>query len=322
LETIILTEDAFLDAKQRVVNSQLSITMGVFDGLHAGHKALLRQTLSVAEEQDFKSAVLSFDFSSTDLKKRDNHLLTSEETQQALAAASFDYHIIIAFGDKIKSLTPGQYVETLTNVLPIGAITVGTDFHFGRDRTGDVDFLAAYGHKLGYKVYSVPLLEANETKISSRDIETLLRAGDVEEANALLGYTYAMCGYVIHGEQKGRQLGYPTANMSLPAGKITLPNGVYVTRSLVGGSTYDSVTNIGTSPTIKSESEAIVETHIFDFAEDIYGEEIIIYFYKRIRDELKFKSIDALIEQMDHDSAISKQYLATHVQEHEDKEGK
>jgi len=310
LKTIIVTEAEFLAVQAPIMFDQLSITMGVFDGLHRGHQALFKQAVQVAQQQNLKSAVVSFDFSHVALKKRDNHLLTGEETEDILGAQSFDYHIIIQFGPTLVGLSPDRYLDTLTTVLRISAITVGTDFSFGKNRAGDVALLAAYGPKYNYTVYTVPLVEQQNTRISSRDIEQLLRTGDVEAANALLGYTYALCGVVIHGEQKGRQLGYPTANMMLPAGKVVLPYGVYITRVCIEGKSYDAVTNIGISPTIKTEDTAIVETHIFDFSADIYGAEIIVYFYDRIRDEKKFNSIEALKEQMARDTVISKKYLA------------
>jgi len=299
-------------ADKPYITEPLSLTMGVFDGLHCGHQALFNQTIQLATVEGFKSAIISFDFSRIDLKKRDYHLLSAQETEDALANKFFDYHFIIQFGERLKVLQPQAYITQLARLFNVKAITVGTDFYFGHNRAGDVDLLAAYGLKLGYKVYAVPLLEQKAQRISSRTIESLLLAGDVEQANTLLGYTYAMCGRVIHGEQKGRQLGFPTANMTLPAGKIVLPNGVYVSRVQIDDKQYDAVTNIGTSPTIKSEDEAIVETHIFDFAADIYGKELIVYFYYRIRDELKFSSVEALITQMEKDSLVSKEYLAQH----------
>jgi len=308
----MITEEQFLATTTTIITEPLSLTMGVFDGLHCGHQALFKQTIQLATERGYKSAIVSFDFSRVDLKKRDHYLLSAQETEQSLANELFDYHIIIQFGTALQALTPQAYMEQFTSLFNIKAITVGTDFYFGHNRTGDVDVLAAYGLKFGYQVYPIALLEQAERRISSRTIEALLLAGDVEQANVLLGYTYAMCGHVIHGEQKGRQLGFPTANMTLPTGKVVLPNGVYVSRVQIGDKLYDAVTNIGTSPTIKSEERAIVETHIFDFVADIYGQELIVYFYYRIRDELKFSSVDALIAQMKNDSAASRDYLEHH----------
>jgi len=311
LQTIILTEAAFLNGQEPIINERLNITMGVFDGLHCGHQALFKQTVE-ATANGSKSAIVSFDFSQVDLKKRDNHLLTMQEMETELALYTFDYHIVIAFGSALTELIASEYLRQLTRILQIDTITVGTDFVFGNKGAGDIHLLAEYAPKLGYTLYTVPIVAQDAERVSSRLIEQVLLAGDIATANRLLGYTYTMRGRVIHGEQKGRKLGYPTANMTLPVGKVGLPNGVYITQVAIGATLYDAVTNIGTSPTIKNEDEAIVETHIFDFSADIYDKEIVVYFYDRIRDELKFNTIDALTEQMDADSEMSRAYLASH----------
>lgn len=216
----------------------------------------------------------------------------------------------MAFGTRLKALDPETYLKALTTLFDIKAMIVGEDFLFGNDRRGNVATLREYMSTFGYMLYTIPLVTAGGQRISSSRIEQLLIAGELEEANALLGYTYALDGTVIHGEQQGRKLGFPTANMVLPLEKIALPNGVYVVAVAVGQKMYGGATNIGVSPTIKTTGERLVETYIFDFIGDLYGQAITVYFFKRLRDEQKFADITALKQQMEADIEQSKAYLA------------
>lgn len=310
MQVLNLTEIEFLHAEKQLRSEQLILTIGYFDGVHLGHQELFQQTIQTAKKMTCKSAVLTFDFSQlSSMQKRSQHLITEHEKQQILATLGIDYYIKVTFSQKIKAMTPEHFIARLTTLFSIQTIIVGNDFHFGENRSGDTKTLQQLATKYHYTLQALPLIKTAEHKISSSEIEQLIRNGNVEHANVLLGYPYQITGQVIHGEQKGRQLGFPTANMLVLPDKIMLANGVYVVQVIVNGQKYDGMTNIGIAPTVKNISEHIIETNIFDFNQDIYGQTITVSFHKRIRPEQKFAGIEALQTQLKKDVAYSQTYL-------------
>ena len=312
VQIVMVSEKDFVTGKTKQILEPLSLTMGYFDGLHRGHQALFDKTLELAREKQSKSAVLTFTSAPKVATRIDQtHLLTPAETETKLTDAGFDYYIIVEFGADLMQMTPEQYLQQLTTLFDVQTITVGTDFRFGTKRSGTIDTLATYVPTFAYELHALKLVavEGEGSKISSSEIRNLITNGEITKANDLLGYPFSVSGIVITGEQKGRKIGFPTANMLIPQDKVIPANGVYVVEVIVNGKTYGGMTNIGLAPTLKQITEQVIETNIFDFDQDIYGETITVRFYERIRPEKKFAGIHLLIEQLEKDVAFSKKHL-------------
>jgi len=197
----------------------------------------------------------------------------------------------------------------LVKRLQAKAIVVGEDFHFGKNRTGDVMLLKALEKKYGYRTVCIPKVEEKQQRVSSTGIRDLLAKGAVEEANRLLGRPYTVFGEVLHGKKLGRTLGFPTMNLIPPAEKLLPAYGVYVTRTMVDGQWYAGITNIGLRPTVDSDKQVSVETHLFDYDGDLYGKQVEVQFLHFLRPEKKFPDIVSLKEAMNEDFINAKAVL-------------
>ena len=204
---------------------------------------------------------------------------------------------------------PRQFVtEILEGKLKVSTMTIGEDFQFGKDRAGDVAFLAQAGERSGFNVDVVGMVADGGQTISSSRIRSLIEVGSVSDAAALLGSRYRVTGPVIDGDKRGREIGYPTANLRPAERKVTPGNGVYATVTRVDGTDHMSATNVGTRPTFGG-GELLIEAHILDFDGDLYGEEITVEFVERLRPELEFKSVAELLEHMEEDVERSRKIL-------------
>jgi riboflavin kinase/FMN adenylyltransferase len=213
------------------------------------------------------------------------------------------------FDDTLRQVRAAAFVDQLIQYLNMRVVAVGADFAMGYQREGDVAFLQAQGDRMGFEVQVIDLVGANGDKISSTAIRQALEAGDVDSAREWLGRSYALSGSVMQGAQRGRSIGFPTANIALWDAQVIPANGVYASWVHFQGQRYMAATNVGVRPTFDGEG-ITVEPHIMDFDREIYGEELTVTFETRLRDEQRFNGIDALVAQITADVAASRAYLS------------
>lgn len=280
------------------LDDNISLAIGFFDGLHLGHKVLIDEL----KNYNSKKAIITFksDFKSTLKKEELNLLLLDEEKDRMLTTLGIDYEYIFESNEEILKTSKEDFLKYLDNQ-SIKNIVVGEDFTFGKFALGKAGDLLSLNSNIIIK----PLLEINKTKISTTYIKSLLLNNKIDKVNQLLGYDFSISGVVIHGLKNGRKINYPTANINYPLNKFKLNSGVYKTITIVNNREYQSMTNIGTHPTIASLNEDIIESHIFDFNKDIYGKEITIIFKQFIREQKKFNSLDELKNQLNIDKNIA-----------------
>lgn len=287
-------------------------TLGTFDGVHMGHKKIIERLLNSSSPNE-QSLVLTF-FPHPRMvlqKESDIKLLnTIAERTQLLEKAGLQNLIIHPFDQDFSRLTAEEFVKNiLVDVFNIKKIIIGHDHRFGRNRTANIDDLILYGKEYGFEVEQISAQEIDEVSISSTKIRNALNEGKIALANEYLGYNYCFSGTVVHGKKLGRTIGFPTANLKIEESYKLIPAiGVYAVKCLVGNQTINGMLNIGTNPTVEGQGISI-ETHLFDFNGDIYGQKITIELIKRIRDEQKFSSIEALKLQLEKDQLFAESFL-------------
>ena len=285
------------------------ISLGKFDGIHAGHH-LLMEALADGKKRGLKSVVFTFSISP---KMHFDHelkmLTTDEEKMLLLEEAGVDYVIECPFNEAIMHMKAEDFLKMLTEKIAIREIAAGTDFRFGYQRSGDYRLLEKCAGKYGYRVTIYEKKQFEGADISSTRIRELLAGGEIEKANELLGYEYFFYGKVIHGNELGRTISAPTANLLPSPDKLLPPFGVYAAHVKVGEKEYQGIANIGRKPTVKGNYPAGVETFIFDFRENIYGQAIKVSLCGYIRPEQKFRSLEELKAQMEKDIAVCRKIL-------------
>lgn len=290
--------------------------IGNFDGVHLGHRAVIERTRALAASRGAPSAVLTFEPHPADYfagRPVVFRLTPFAEKAGAIRALGVDGGVFLSFDAALAGLSAEAFIEdVLVRSLDIGAAVVGWDFHFGKGRSGSPAFLASAGERFGFAVDVVPKVEAPDSSgtevISSTSVRRALEQGDVAGAATRLGRPYSVAGIVIGGQRLGRTLGVPTANLALePTNRLA--HGVYAVRASVEGRTHDGVASFGVRPTVDNGAP-LLETYLFDFDADIYGREMRVEFVARIRDELKFDSLDALKTEMARDMARARAILA------------
>ena len=288
------------------------IALGNFDGLHRGHQAVLAKTRAVAQDIGRKAAFLTFEpHPRRFFRPQDPLFCLTPPDVKALIAQSFglDGMITLPF-DAALSQTPARaFIEDLLiGSLGVGGLVIGHDFHFGKGREGSPAMIEAIGQRLGLPVAVVPAFNQDGQPVSSSLIREALRRGDVETAAKMLGYQWLVRGVVRHGDKRGRELGYPTANLHLPP-DCALRYGIYAVRMAVDGVVHQGVASFGSRPTFDDGAPRL-ETFLFDFAGDLYDRVVDVELVGYVREEAKFDSIEALIAQMDQDSAQARAMLA------------
>jgi riboflavin kinase / FMN adenylyltransferase len=287
------------------------IAMGNFDGVHRGHQAVIAAAKDRARSLGKPAAVLTFEphprvfFHPGEALFR----LTDENAKlRLLASTGLDGAIVLTFDATLARLTADDFVsDILVGRFGISGAVIGFNFHFGKNRTGSPDFLAAQGRKFGFAVDVVAPFELNGRPVSSGPIRDALAAGRLDDAAALLGFPWFVSGEVIHGDKRGRELGFPTANLSLDAA-CGLRHGVYAVRVAHGGRRYDGVANFGRRPMFDSGA-VLLEVFLFDFAGDLYGQSIDVAFIAWIREEKMFASVDELVQAVKDDSRRAREAL-------------
>ena len=289
-----------------------AITIGNFDGVHKGHQALFQRVKQLAEELNGESVVVTFDPHPLEVlfpKKAPSFITSHRHKLDLIASCGIDATIVIPFDHKFSRMSAREFVEVvLVEKIGARAIVVGHDYRFGHSREGDIAFLKQLGEQYGFKVETVTGLRVNDTVVSSTAIRQMIASGNIKEANKLLGRFFEVSGAVIPGRKRGVSLGFPTANIRMPA--ITSPRtGVYVVQAEVDGKTYGGAANLGYNPTF-GDTDLSLEAHLFDFDLDIYGKPITVRFIDRLRDELRFSSPDELAAQIRKDVDTAKKILA------------
>ena len=289
------------------------VTVGMFDGVHRGHKMLFARVMEEARSLAARAAVVTFDPHPLDVLAPNKApcLLTTLEQRLALfEEEGFDIALVLPFNKELAALTPAQFAkEALVEELHVRKILVGEDFRFGHDRAGDVETLREIGASDGFEAEAIPLLGGRDEKVSSSDIRRLVAQGEVVRAAEVLGHPFRLAGKVVEGDRRGRELGFPTANLK-PHPRACLPgNGVYAGWWIWKGKRLAGAINVGVRPTFKEGEAPLCEIHVLDFDGDLYGETGEVEFTDRLRAEEKFASADALIEQMKKDVANARARL-------------
>ncbi len=280
------------------------LTIGVFDGVHRGHQQIVSMLTAGAHRAEMPSVALTFwPHPATVLTNRMVKCLTMPDERSALLSAlGVDVVVAQTFDRELANTSAGDFIARLKNHLGFEHLLIGYDFALGKGREGDAARLIEMGRAFGYEVDVIPALSDESGVISSTEIRKLVATGDVAEAAALLGHCYGLHGPVVHGDGRGKELGFPTANIDYPEPKILPANGVYACRVWVDGEPYAGAINVGTRPQFhEGATRPLVEAYILDFDADIYGQDIRVEFVARLRDERKFASVDALVEQMHRD---------------------
>jgi len=283
---------------------EIVLALGFFDGVHLGHQALLKKTKEIGNQLGLKTGVMTFNEHPLELifPNYTPWLITSNtEKESIIREFGLDYVFLNPFTERLMKLTPEKFItEYLLKKYNVKTVVVGYNYNFGYKGSGTTEILKELGKTYGFSVEVLPQYVIDEHSVSSTLIRELISCGQVEEVKDFLGRDYALTGRVVQGKRLGRQYGIPTANINLDR-KIVLPNtGVYYTHVYYKGRCYNGLTNLGCNPTFEKHPFSI-ETYIYDFAENIYNEEITIVFKNKIRNEIKFDTIDDLIVRIKSD---------------------
>lgn len=289
------------------------LTLGTFDGVHIGHSEILRKLVSQAKEKNLESIVLTFFPHPRMVLQKDTSiklLNTIQEKTFLLKENGLQNLIIHPFNKEFSRFTAEEFVkDILVDKLNIEKIIIGYDHRFGRNRTANIDDLIEFGKTYNFEVEQISAEEINDITISSTKIRNALLEGDIKLANKFLGYNYFLSGEVEKGNQIGRTINFPTANISVKEDYKLIPKeGVYIVSAIIDDKKTDGMMNIGYKPTVNGEKLSL-EVHFFDFDKNLYNKNITISFLKRIRDEQKFDSIEDLKNQLEKDKDFSLAYL-------------
>ena len=296
---------------KQIPSCPVVLVLGFFDGVHRGHQAVIRRGLEEAKRCGVKLALLTFNHHPSIVFKKTapiRYLSSNEQKEALLAQLGVDILYRVDFTSDFSKLVPQQFVQQYIVDLHAVAVVAGFDYTYGPKKIATMKDLPLYAKKRFDIITVGKKLEADE-KISSTRIRNLIREGKVAQANRLLGRPYEMTGTVIHGDARGRTLGFPTANVFVDQ-RLSLPqNGVYIVKIEVSGRWYQGMASIGHNVTFEANRPLTVEINILDFHHDIYGEEVTIQWLKRLRSEIKFDSVDDLIQQLTTDEQNTRTYF-------------
>lgn len=291
-------------------DSNTIVTIGTFDGVHLGHQKIISRLNEIKQQQGGETLLFTFDPHprkvlfphQTDLKL----ITTSEEKIQLLKKFGIDHVLVFPFTKEFASMQANDYInDIIIKGLHTKTLVIGYDHRFGSNREGDLALLKKIAINKAFQVEEIPVQEINQLNVSSSRIRKALEDGDIETANANLGYPFFISGKVLHGKQLGRTIGYPTANIDKGnVDKLIPKEGVYAVTVDVENVQYKGMLNIGTNPTTDSDNKQKIEVNIFDFNQDIYHKTININFVKRVRDEQKFANLDELKNQLAKDKIV------------------
>lgn len=289
------------------------VTIGVFDGVHRGHQHLIKTLVNEAHSSGRLAVVLTF-FPHPDVVLRGlqgrYYLTTPEQKAALLIELGVDCVVTHAFNDTVRQVRAADFVDQLLAQVKMSALWVGSDFAMGYKREGNVPFLREQGNQKGFSVHDVDLLEAQGGIISSSAIRQAVQDGEMEQAREWLGRAYSVTGEVVHGEKRGRKIGYPTANTAVWDDLVLPANGIYAGWAQLGNERFMAMTNVGVRPTFDGK-KITVEPYLLNFNRDIYGHQLEVSFEKRLRPEAKFDNLQELIDQIGRDVEVGRAYLET-----------
>lgn len=302
---IIRSIDAF-DSSEKTI-----VTIGTFDGIHIGHKKILKDLIATAKKEGKKSVLLTFFPHPRMVLQKDKTILllnTLDEKSMLLEKMGLDYLIIHPFSKEFSRLTALDFVrDVLVNKLNTSRLIIGYDHHFGKNREGNIHQLKEYSLLYNFKIEEIPAQDIDDVSVSSTKIRVALKEGNLKTANNYLGYHYMLSGIVVKGKKLGGTIGFPTANIEVKESYKLIPStGVYIIKTQINAILFHGIMNIGFNPTVLGKHQTI-EAHLFDFNENLYGKKITVEFVYFLREERKFKSVEELVAQLniDKENAIS-----------------
>jgi len=282
------------------------LALGNFDGVHRGHRKILERLRRVAGERGATSVVMTFDPHPPRVVRPDKApplIMTKAQKLEALEEAGVQGAAIVRFTHELSQWDPETFVRNvLVEWLRVSEVWVGANFLFGHDRSGNFSLLRSLGARYGFKAEKIDPVRYKDFVVSSTRVRRLVAEARVDEASALLGHPYVIEGMVVHGDKRGRTIGFPTANLCTD-NELIPPHGVYATTAIIDGIVRPSITNIGTRPTVDTSGKTTIETHVFDFDRDLYGMQVRLAFVQRLRDERAFESLEGLKSQIAADCA-------------------
>jgi riboflavin kinase/FMN adenylyltransferase len=300
----LLKQHSFPDPLRKITKAV--VTVGTFDGVHRGHRSILQRLRLLADNSGGETVIITFDPHPRIALGKDSDKLkllnTPDEKAALLEAAGIDHMVVIPFTKEFSRMSEHDFIrDVLVKAVGTETLVIGYNHRFGHDRGGDFNSLSAYGLQYGFRVEEMPQEKVKGLGVSSTQIRNALESGEIEKANAMLGYEYPLEGLVVQGDQRGRQLGFPTANILVDFPYKQIPaNGVYAVRVEFMGSKYGGMCNIGYRPTFRGTTCSI-EVNIFNFSGDLYQKPIKIRFAGQLRKEKAFDSLEALKEQLSKD---------------------
>ncbi|PJZ68086.1 riboflavin biosynthesis protein RibF [Leptospira perolatii] len=302
-----------LEHLQDSIESPNVVTLGNFDGIHLGHQALLERTREISIEMDLPSCVVTYYPNPALVLGKDKDLgsLTSQSDKEALIESfGIDSLVVAPFTMELAQMEAEDFIrKILVEELKAKAILIGYNHCFGKGRRGNFELLEQYSSKYHYRLEKLDPVYLGNIKLSSSYIRSLLRDGNVKEAEECLGREFSVTGKVIHGKERGRKIGFPTANLEVSNELILPAIGVYAGKTEIEGKYYPSMINIGNNPTFGNNAISL-ESHIFDFSDNLYGKTVRVLFTDRIRSEVKFPGVEALVSQLKQDEEVSRKILS------------
>lgn len=288
--------------------------IGFFDGIHQGHQKLIHTALTLAEEKQMESAVITFHPHPSAVLKRDvkhvHYITPLEEKKKIIQQMNVDRMYVITFNRQLASLSPQAFIDHFIAGMKIKHIIGGFDYTFGHKGKGNMDLMRELAGDR-FEVTTVDKVEMNGEKVSSTKIRKLIQLGNIDQVNALLNRPLSATGIVVKGDQRGRTIGYPTANMNIHPDTLMPKPGVYAVKVLYKQKVYSGMANLGVKPTFTTgEEQPSLEVHLLDFNEDIYGEELVIKWHHFIRNEVKFNGVEELVKQLEKDEREIRHYFS------------
>lgn len=306
----------FLEDVEHVPNTV--VTVGTFDGVHAGHRAIIDTVADKAKERNARSVLVTFDPHPRNIINPGDAgiklLTTLQERSEILEELGIDTMVVIPFDRDFSLLSSEEFVRDIIHEkIGVSEFVIGYDHQFGRNREGTIETIERLGKELGFDAYVVSKREVGAKTVSSTAIRNAISdEGNVEQAAEFLQRPYRLNGTVVHGDKRGKEIGFPTANIKPEhSNKIIPKDGVYAVKVRINGDWFDGMMNIGTRPTFDGKLRTL-EVNLFNFDQNIYGKEVQVRFFKRIRDEKKFDGVDELVAQLKQDEQEAKELLSTH----------
>tara|TARA_B100001027_G_scaffold177543_1_gene128831 strand:- start:347 stop:1291 length:945 start_codon:yes stop_codon:yes gene_type:complete len=300
---------------KKFASKPLIASIGNFDGLHLGHKEIIKKMKSIGDKDNLQSLVIftephakEFFAEQKDLPEQPTRISPWRDKCKRLNDNDVDYAFFLRFNKKLQRMSPQEFIDEILSKLNIKYLMVGDDFKFGKERSGDFDFLANWGETNEIEVARIPTYSFEDRRVSSTWIRECIADGDFDLAEKLLDRRYTFSGKVVFGNRLGRTIGIPTANIWVPKSNLPI-RGVYAVKAIVKGETFNGIANMGVRPTVGGTSP-VLEIHIFDFNKEIYGERIEVEFFKKIRNEQKFENLEKLKEQINSDIKKTRKYFA------------